>query len=178
MSDLNTQLVNQAWLGKWFRAEEGELSLIGGQLRFTTKRGCIVDTSIAAIGKLVWHSYSASAAFEATIAGKRYFLSFVPRSPTVAQLDDGMAVGRRWRVALSGGSEVERARWQALPLLTRVLLLLAYGLGGVFNLLMALGGHADWLNTALAALMGTGMSILAILTAIDLFRMIRALPRR
>ena len=98
----SAKLSAQVECGRDFKAENGTLTLSQGQLRFDTQNGVAFDLPVTAIGKIVWHWYSFSAAFEATIDGKSYFLSFMPRRPSLAAWFEGMATGRKWRAVLEG----------------------------------------------------------------------------
>ena len=88
--------------GKGFKALRGELSLSGGQLRFQTQDACVFEVAVTSIEKIVWHWYSFGGAFEATIRGKSYFLSFVPRRAGLGSWYAGLTTGRQWRAALEG----------------------------------------------------------------------------
>ena len=92
-----------ATCGKFFKAETGELSLSHGRLRFVVLGTAVFDTSFKAIEKITWHWYSFSGAFEATIEGTNYFLSFVPRNAQLGgSWSSGLRTGRQWRAAFEG----------------------------------------------------------------------------
>jgi hypothetical protein len=95
--------------GKYFKADRGTLTLTSGNLRFESDGRCLFDVPLSSIQKVVWHWYSLSAAFEATIAGQNYFLSFVPRAASLNQWYSGLVTGRRWRAALEGRTLPESA---------------------------------------------------------------------
>jgi hypothetical protein len=88
--------------GKYLKAERGTLTLADGQLRFETGAGVVFDVPLSSIQTVVWHWYSFSAAFEATISGQHYFLSFVPRGVNLGVWYSGISTGRRWRAAMEG----------------------------------------------------------------------------
>ena len=67
---------------------------------FETDGESSFDVALGSIQKIVWHWYSFSAAFEATIAGKNYFLSFIPRRAGFGEWYHGLRTGRRWRAAM------------------------------------------------------------------------------
>ena len=90
------------WCGKYVHAEQGTLSLHGGNLRFETSQQLQFNVPVLKIEKIIWHWYSFSAAFEAVIDGKNYFLSFIPRGPGLGAWYAGLSTGRRWRAALEG----------------------------------------------------------------------------
>ncbi len=96
------ELSAQVECGKGFKADTGTLTLSGGQLRFSTAQGVAFDLPLAAIDKIVWHWYSFSAAFEATVAGKSYFLSFMPRGAGASTRFEALATARSWRAAIEG----------------------------------------------------------------------------
>jgi len=95
-------LQTEVTCGKYVKAETGTLRLSEGRVRFDTAEGCVFDTPVAAIEKIVWHWYSFSGALEAFIGGKSYFLSFVPRNAQLGSWSAGLATGRQWRAALEG----------------------------------------------------------------------------
>jgi hypothetical protein len=127
--------------GKGFKALRGTLSLSNGSLRFQTRDECVFDVSPASIEKIVWHWYSFSGAFEATIHQKNYFLSFVPRGASLGAWYAGLSTGRQWRAALEG-----RPAPTGGPLIARIFLavywLLRILILGVF-LILALANMVD-----------------------------------
>jgi hypothetical protein len=88
--------------GKWVRADRGTLYLRKARLRFQTGERCVFDVTVSGIEKITWHWYSFGAAFEATIGGTSYFLSFMPRYAGLGDWNAALAAGRRWRAALEG----------------------------------------------------------------------------
>lgn len=96
------ELSAQVECGKGFKASTGTLSLSNDQLRFETDEGAAFDLPLSSVPKLIWHWYSFSAAFETTIDGKNYFISFMPRGAGLATWYESLATGRKWRAALEG----------------------------------------------------------------------------
>jgi hypothetical protein len=127
--------------GKGFKALAGTLTLSNGSLRFETKDECVFDVPPASIERIVWHWYSFSGAFEATIHQKNYFLSFVPRGASLGAWYAGLTTGRQWRAALEG-----RCAPTGGPLIARIFLavywLLRLLILGVF-LILALANMVD-----------------------------------
>ena len=115
------ELHSNATCGKFLKAETGELSLSHGRLRFVALGKSVFDTSFKAIEKITWHWYSFSGAFEATIEGTNYFLSFVPRNAQLGgSWSSGLRTGRQWRAAFEGRTIPTHGPW-----LARVFLVLA-----------------------------------------------------
>ena len=77
--------------GKYFKADRGTLTLEGGQLKFEAGGLVRFDVALSSIQRIVWHWYSLSGAFEATIAGQSYFLSFVPRRASLSDWYTGLS---------------------------------------------------------------------------------------
>ena len=96
------ELTAQVECGKGFKADVGSLTLSKNHLRFETASGVAFDIAVESIEKIVWHWYSFGAAFEATIGGKSYFLSFMPRGAGLGTWYESLGVGRCWRAALEG----------------------------------------------------------------------------
>src|SRR5208337_1185400 len=96
------QLTAPVECGKYFKADRGTLTLSSGNLRFDSDGRCVFEVPLVSIQKIVWHWYSFSAAFEATIAGQNYFLSFIPRAAGFNDWWTGLVTGRRWRAAMEG----------------------------------------------------------------------------
>jgi len=96
--------------GKYFRADRGILTLGDDRLRFETDGESSFDVPLGSIQKIVWHWYSFSAAFEATIAGKNYFLSFIPRGAGFGDWYHGLRTGHRWRAAMKNVASNTAAR--------------------------------------------------------------------
>jgi len=94
------QLTAPVECGKYFKADRGILTFASGRLRFDSDSRCLFDVPLTSIQKIVWYSFSA--AFEATIAGQNYFLSFIPRAAGLNDWYNGLVAGRRWRAALEG----------------------------------------------------------------------------
>jgi hypothetical protein len=88
--------------GKYLKAERGTLTLADGQLRFETGGRALFDIPLSSIEKIVWHWYSLGGAFEATLGGQSYFLSFVPRGAGLGIWYTSLSTGRRWRAAMEG----------------------------------------------------------------------------
>ena len=116
--------------GKFFKAETGELSLSHGRLRFVVLGTAVFDTSFKAIEKIVWHWYSFSAAFEATIEGATYFISFVPRNAQLAgSWSSGLRTGRQWRAAFEGRTIPTHGPWLARIFLVLMQVVMFFFLG-------------------------------------------------
>ncbi len=96
------ELSAQVECGKGRKASSGTLTLSNDQFRFETEEGVAFDLPLSSLPKLIWHWYSFSAAFETTIDGKNYFISFMPRSPGLGTWYGSLATGRMWRAALEG----------------------------------------------------------------------------
>ena len=96
-----TELSTQVEWGKGFKAKSGTLSLAHGHLRFDTVDATAFNVSVGSI-QIVWHWYSFSTAFETTIEGTNYFLSFMPRGAGLNSWHGGLTTGRQWRAALAG----------------------------------------------------------------------------
>jgi hypothetical protein len=147
------QLTAPVECGKYFKAERGTLTLMSGNLRFDSDGRCLFDVPLSSIQKIVWHWYSLSAAFEATIAGQNYFLSFVPRAASLNEWYNGMVTGRRWRAALEGRNLPESAptgvrRFWILLRIARVFIL---GFSAIVWLAMAMNPAASTLSRTLGA---------------------------
>jgi len=159
--------------GKGFKALRGTLSLSNGSLRFQTKDECVFDLPTASIEKIVWHWYSFSGAFEATIHGKSYFLSFVPRGASLGAWYAGLTTGRHWRAALEG-----RRAPTGGPLIARIFLGLYWLLRllflGVF-LILALGIMADPAQSkGQKIFFGIGFALVAVYFVLMLIQGVRA----
>jgi hypothetical protein len=98
------QLTAPVECGKYFKADRGTLTLASGNLRFESDGRCVFDVPLPSIEKIVWHWYSFSAAFEATIARQNYFLSFIPRMAGFHEWWAALMTGRRWRAAMEGNA--------------------------------------------------------------------------
>lgn len=96
------ELSAQVECGKGFKASSGTLALSNDHLRFETDEGAAFDLPLSSVPKLIWHWYSFSAAFETTIDGKNYFISFMPRGAGLTTWYESLATGRKWRAALEG----------------------------------------------------------------------------
>lgn len=89
--------------GKYISAERGTLTLADGQLRFETAGDrALFDVPLSSAQKIIWHWYSFGGGFEAIIADKSYFISFVPRGAGLGVWYSGLSTGRRWRAAMEG----------------------------------------------------------------------------
>jgi len=96
------QMTATVWLGKWVRAEQGTLLLVGGKLKFANEENVLFDCPLNQIEKITWHWYSFSGAFELWTGGSGYYVSFLPRHATLGAWHAGLAEGRKWRAALEG----------------------------------------------------------------------------
>jgi len=134
------QLTAPVECGKYFKADRGTLTLASGKLRFDSDGRSVFDVPLSSIQKIVWHWYSFSAAFEATIAGQNYFLSFIPRAAGLNDWYNGLVTGRRWRAALEGKKALEH-----MPLAARLFRVLLR-IGQIFVLGSA---AAVWLGVAM-----------------------------
>jgi len=97
--------------GKYFKAISGKLTLSHETLRLDTGSGCVFNSRVTDIQKIVWHWYSFSGAFEVWIGGTSYFLSFVPRNAGRGSWNRGMTEGRRFRAALEGRDATQESSW-------------------------------------------------------------------
>ncbi len=89
-----------AWCGKWFFPQRGTLSLEGDRIGYRIGDRPEFDVTLAELEGLTWHWYSFGAAFEATVHGKRYFLSFLGPGNTSSSWWQGMRTGWQWRARM------------------------------------------------------------------------------
>ena len=116
--------------GKFLKAEMGELSLSQGCLQFSVLGKTVFNTPLESIEKITWHWYSFSGAFEATINGARYFISFVPRQASLGgSWISGLRTGRQWRAAFEGRPIPTHGPWLARIFLVLTQLLMFFFLG-------------------------------------------------
>ena len=159
------ELTAQVWCGKWFSATAGELSLKDGRLRFTANKDRVFDIP-AATAKIVWHWYSASAAFETTVDGKSYFISFLPRGARGAERSDGMRTGRQWRAALSGKPEPpERSTLRLVwAVVSQIGMTLFYAVLALVFAVQASGADGPLFIRFLLGFMSAGSAVMAVLS--------------
>jgi hypothetical protein len=105
--------------GKFFKPDRGTLTLADGKLRFETGGRSLFDVPVSSIDKMIWHWYSLGGAFEATIGGQSYFVSFIPRGASLGVWYTGISTARRWRAALEG-----KAAPEGPPLAARLFMVL------------------------------------------------------
>jgi hypothetical protein len=145
--------------GKFFKADRGTLTLTDGQLRFESGGRCLFDVPLASIQKMVWHWYSFGGAFEATIAGQRYFLSFVPRGADLDLWYKGVSTARQWRAVLEGAPAP-----QGTPIAAR-LLLVVFQIVQIFTLsclaLLSLSAAIDPAASVVTRILGGAGAIAA-----------------
>lgn len=98
---VDAPLTARAWCGKWFFPKAGVLALNGGRLTYSIAGQTQFDVSLAEVQNLTWHWYSFSSAFEATVHGKNYFISFLGPGNTVRTWLRGIRTGRQWREELT-----------------------------------------------------------------------------
>ena len=152
--------------GKYFQADRGTLTLADGQLRFETGGRRLFDVPLSSI-QIVWHWYSFSGAFEATIGGQSYFLSFVPRGASLNVWYAGMSAGHRWRAAMEGKPASTRAPSAARAFLVffrlaRIFILVCAAL---LSLSIAMDPTSSKVNRALAGAVAA-VATLALIAAI------------
>jgi hypothetical protein len=90
-----------AWWGKWFMPKVGKLTLEGQRLSFQVGEQLEFDVPLEELQELTWHWYSFSAAFETTVRGKPYFLSFLGPGNTLGSWWRGLQRGRQWRAEMT-----------------------------------------------------------------------------
>ena len=168
------ELTAQVWCGKWFSAKAGELSLTDGRLRFTAKKEQVFDIP-AATAKIVWHWYSASSAFETTVAGKSYFISFLPRGARGDERSDGMRAGRQWRAALSGKPEPpERSTFRLVwAVVSQIGMALFYAVLALVFAVQASGADGSLVIRSLLGFMSAGTALMAVLSVAMLVQELR-----
>ena len=94
-------LTTRVWCGKWFLPKSGILTLQGRRLALHIGETLEFDVTLDELEDLTWHWYSFSAAFEAVVHGKRFFLSFLGPGNTLSSWWQGIQRGRRWRAELT-----------------------------------------------------------------------------
>ena len=144
--------------GRYFKADRGTLTLTDGQLRFDSGGRCLFDAALSSI-QVLWHWYSFGGAFEAAIAGKKYFLSFVPRGAGMDEWSAGMSTARQWRAVMEGRPVAEHP-----PVFQRVfvafLRIAQIFILGCFTLL-SLGVAVDPGATIMSRMLGGGGAVAA-----------------
>lgn len=118
--------------GRGVRNTRGELLLSDGKICLRLDGKEEFHLPVSSLDRIVWHWYSFSAALETRVNGKSYFLSFIPRSPSLNQWYRGLMAGRYWRAVLEGRTPPRRGPIAAgavlvLWWLTQPLLILLMG---------------------------------------------------
>ena len=98
------RLTADVWCGKWLFPKRGTLTLSGRRLVFEMRGQPVFDVTLDRIERLTWHWHSFSAAFEAEIGGRSWFLSFVRPGNALFNWWREFQRGRLWR------SEIEARR--------------------------------------------------------------------
>jgi hypothetical protein len=138
--------------GKYFKADRGTLTLADGKLRFETGGRSVFEVPLSSIQKIIWHWYSLGGAFEATVAGQSYFISFIPRGSGLGVWYTGLSTARRWRAAFEDRPAPEGTPFAARLFMVLFRIALIFILG-CFSLL-SLGGAVDPAASTLNRILG------------------------
>jgi hypothetical protein len=127
------ELTARVECGRGMRALRGELLFSAGRLCLRADDQTVFDVPASSIERIVWHWYSFGAAFEAWINGKSYFVSFIPRSPSMTEWYRGLVAGHYWRAVLEEKNPPRRG-----PIVAQALLVLFWLTQLFFVSIMAL----------------------------------------
>ena len=120
--------------GRGVRNMRGELVLSDEKICLRLNGKEEFHLPVSSLERIVWHWYSFSAALDVRVSGKSYFISFIPRSPSLSQWYRGLTAGRYWRAVLEGRTPPRRG-----PMAARAILVLLWLAQLLITLALTLG---------------------------------------